>query len=122
MEKKRKGRRAKWDGFDRRVRETGDDIEGEETGESVYTILDKTGRSSSYRYPRFMDHRGIQWRVRRVLGVPRSKEESFTGCRLDGKLIGRYGCSVSCAGINAMELVCKEESFRGSLFRRIIYV
>lgn len=102
MERRRKGRGAKWDGFDRR--ETGGDAEGEETEESVYTILDKTGRSSSYRYPRFMDHRGIQWRVRRVLGVPRSKEESFTGCRLDGKLIGRYGCSVSCARINAMEL------------------
>lgn len=47
--------------FDRGVRDWGED-----GGESVYTILDKTGRSSSYRYPRFMDHRGIQWRVRRA--------------------------------------------------------
>lgn len=38
MEKKRKGRRAKWDGFDRRVRETGGDIEGEETVCTRYWI------------------------------------------------------------------------------------
>ena len=42
----------------------------------MYTTSDKTERSSSYRYLRFMDHRGIQWReldADDVLGVPRSK-------------------------------------------------